>query len=371
MSTTTQRSRRGSTPWPMRRARHSRRSGQERHLPHEAWHVVQQAQGRVKPTMQLQDGVPVNDDQGLEHEADAMGARASSLITAGAQAVLHLQGQIGNQAVQRLLGPAVVQREFDDEDKVGEDAVGVWRGPARHPESATPKFEGLNESGLIDGEITSDVQPHAFTDGGRVGEGAWHHCGGTGGKGVENLGDATLVAPVFKTSPPGKDGVAKAWIRHGTGKVKVKRSFLGVTHGVQGAFTDGSGTGWMSPRARDRIDRHERQHTKKTKEIHDTHIKPLEERIDKYRGIIKAKKQGATEAVARADLETEINWNQAVTDFANEDTAENTPMGPVDNDDSSSADFYKDYPTTPEFQAKTGCSIYEGVMASGSKKGKT
>jgi hypothetical protein len=50
--------------------------GQERHLPHEAWHVVQQAQGRVKPTMQLKDGVPVNDDAGLEHEADVMGERA-------------------------------------------------------------------------------------------------------------------------------------------------------------------------------------------------------------------------------------------------------------------------------------------------------
>lgn len=27
--------------------------GQEQHLPHEAWHVVQQAHGRVKPTMQM------------------------------------------------------------------------------------------------------------------------------------------------------------------------------------------------------------------------------------------------------------------------------------------------------------------------------
>ena len=34
-------------------------SGQEQHLPHEAWHVVQQAQGRVKPTMQMTGGVPV------------------------------------------------------------------------------------------------------------------------------------------------------------------------------------------------------------------------------------------------------------------------------------------------------------------------
>ena len=50
--------------------------GQEQHLPHEAWHVVQQAQGRVKPTMQMKGGVPVNDDQGLEREADVMGGRA-------------------------------------------------------------------------------------------------------------------------------------------------------------------------------------------------------------------------------------------------------------------------------------------------------
>ena len=51
--------------------------GQEKHLPHEAWHVAQQAQGRVKPTMQMA-GQHVNDDRGLEREADLMGERASS-----------------------------------------------------------------------------------------------------------------------------------------------------------------------------------------------------------------------------------------------------------------------------------------------------
>jgi Domain of unknown function (DUF4157) len=50
-------------------------SGQERHLAHEAWHVVQQKQGRVKPTMQMK-GVQINDDEGLEKEADVMGAKA-------------------------------------------------------------------------------------------------------------------------------------------------------------------------------------------------------------------------------------------------------------------------------------------------------
>ncbi len=53
--------------------------GQERHLPHEAWHVAQQKQGRVQPTMQMKEGIPVNDDAGLEHEADVMGAKAMAL----------------------------------------------------------------------------------------------------------------------------------------------------------------------------------------------------------------------------------------------------------------------------------------------------
>ncbi|MEX6689600.1 DUF4157 domain-containing protein [Danxiaibacter flavus] len=50
--------------------------GQEKHLPHEAWHVVQQKQGRVKPTMQMKGNMQINDDEGLEKEADAMGGKA-------------------------------------------------------------------------------------------------------------------------------------------------------------------------------------------------------------------------------------------------------------------------------------------------------
>ncbi|WP_248924020.1 DUF4157 domain-containing protein [Paenibacillus hamazuiensis] len=49
--------------------------GQERHLPHEGWHVVQQRQGRVQPGYQAK-GAAVNDDPALEAEADAMGAKA-------------------------------------------------------------------------------------------------------------------------------------------------------------------------------------------------------------------------------------------------------------------------------------------------------
>jgi len=51
--------------------------GQERHLPHEAWHVVQQKKGRVEPTMQTK-GVGVNDNPGLEQEATVMGQKANA-----------------------------------------------------------------------------------------------------------------------------------------------------------------------------------------------------------------------------------------------------------------------------------------------------
>jgi len=49
--------------------------GQEQHLAHEAWHVVQQQQGRVRGSTQLA-GVSINDDPALEREADVMGAKA-------------------------------------------------------------------------------------------------------------------------------------------------------------------------------------------------------------------------------------------------------------------------------------------------------
>ena len=53
--------------------------GQEQHLPHEAWHVVQQAQGRVAPTTRMRRGAALNDDSALEREAERMGQRASRI----------------------------------------------------------------------------------------------------------------------------------------------------------------------------------------------------------------------------------------------------------------------------------------------------
>jgi len=81
--------------------------GQEKHLPHEAWHVVQQKQGRVNATMQMK-GVGINDDAGLEREADVMGKQA---VQRGAVADGGDEGQYRNvpltvagAPVQRLTG---------------------------------------------------------------------------------------------------------------------------------------------------------------------------------------------------------------------------------------------------------------------------
>lgn len=50
-------------------------TGQEKHLPHELGHVVQQMQGRVQPTTSV-DGMAVNDNPALEKEADILGDKA-------------------------------------------------------------------------------------------------------------------------------------------------------------------------------------------------------------------------------------------------------------------------------------------------------
>jgi len=83
--------------------------GQERHLPHEAWHVVQQKQGRVRPTQALRKGVAINDDTGLEREADVMGAKALQMRLTPAQG---LRGaSIAGGGIQFRAAPSgVVQR---------------------------------------------------------------------------------------------------------------------------------------------------------------------------------------------------------------------------------------------------------------------
>ncbi|MEP6871381.1 MAG: hypothetical protein ABI939_05965, partial [Anaerolineaceae bacterium] len=151
------------------------------------------------------------------------------------------------------------------------------------------------------------------------------------------------TAPVYESKPATAKKPAKAWIKSGTGKVAVVRSFIGVPSGNNGVYKHGGGATWITGKAASRIDKHEKEHIKTTKALHDAHIKPLEKRVSTYRGMTGNNKDGADEAAAIAALQTEINWNTAVNDFATNDTAQNTPMGPVDTIDLAKPDFYFDF----------------------------
>lgn len=76
--------------------------GQEEYLAHEVWHVVQQKEGRVKPTIQLEGGVPVNDDVSLEKEADVMGEKVVELKSENENSTVELsQKNVSGNTIQR------------------------------------------------------------------------------------------------------------------------------------------------------------------------------------------------------------------------------------------------------------------------------
>lgn len=117
--------------------------GQEQHLPHEAWHVVQQAQGRVRPTRQMKANVPVNDDAALEAEADAMGQQALALGRAGGAQADAAPTQLSTPA-NSSAQPAVQRRPWlKDED------TGVYRDSQRNLDLAFIRTSGKNNVGAF------------------------------------------------------------------------------------------------------------------------------------------------------------------------------------------------------------------------------
>ena len=114
--------------------------GQEQHLPHEAWHVVQQRQGRVQPTMRVA-GAAVNDDPALEREADSVGtwatANARQIPRAG-PAGLAPAGSAPVNAAQAAVGTAVFQMVWTWDMKKGK-----WFSDLGDAETtARPTFKG-------------------------------------------------------------------------------------------------------------------------------------------------------------------------------------------------------------------------------------
>lgn len=143
--------------------------GQDRALAHEAWHTVQQRQGRVRPTAQLA-GEPLNDQPALEREADFMGGRAwreGGRVSVPGGATEAFESRLsphplksgpstgGGGVVQALMNPPS-KGNFKDYDEA------ELQVPS-HNAANNPTLALVTNSGVI-GPSSSPVDPGGFDD---------------------------------------------------------------------------------------------------------------------------------------------------------------------------------------------------------------
>ncbi len=144
-------------------------SGQEKHLPHEAWHVVQQKQGRVQPTMQmkgpstsLRSPISINDDIELEKEADVMGAEALQLLDNDSNK--GISSTSINKVIQRTIGSEKKKEERKKKKKKRKKKSKPLdiKKPRKSLPSPVPKKE---VSKILDEETIDSKKPETVPSG--------------------------------------------------------------------------------------------------------------------------------------------------------------------------------------------------------------
>lgn len=142
--------------------------GQDGHLGHEAWHVVQQLQGRVKATGRVGD-LKVNDDDAMEREADIMGRRVMAAAAPGF-ATATSRTVAANTRVGRAPGVVQLKKGLRARvrEKVFREGIGSLRGRERRfahdagdglaatrPSAHALQTEILKRTGRRQAELTS------------------------------------------------------------------------------------------------------------------------------------------------------------------------------------------------------------------------
>jgi uncharacterized protein DUF4157 len=118
-------------------------SGAEPHLPHEAWHAVQQLSGRARPGA---GGGEINDDPALEAEADRMGARAASAAPAAMPpALMPPPNAARDFPIQRLVRTGSGKTKIDETE---------YQTGAKKAVGTRVKVK----------DLIADATPRAFTD---------------------------------------------------------------------------------------------------------------------------------------------------------------------------------------------------------------
>ena len=127
--------------------------GQEKHLGHEAWHTVQQKQGRVETTTQFK-GIAGNDDQGLVKEADLMGAKVSQALTHQSETTCLDNQRSGQSSLQKksVTGEAVQRKVGFEFQTVGSTSGKMYEkqrtgiGAYRYNAGTDPIDRGVHPS---------------------------------------------------------------------------------------------------------------------------------------------------------------------------------------------------------------------------------
>jgi len=136
-------------------------SGQEKHLPHEAWHVVQQAQGRVKPTAQFHGDVAVNDDENLEKEADLMGAQALQMANVENDAPIQQKSISELGSIQKK--DIIQKQKYLELDTIPEETDEEVQNDATYDPMWKKASKDIGEKGAVD-QIGPDIKalPNLF-----------------------------------------------------------------------------------------------------------------------------------------------------------------------------------------------------------------
>lgn len=133
--------------------------GQERHLPHEAWHIVQQKQGRapLAPQMKEPDVEPADS---LEIEADAMGAKAAGAAASnrldyhGMEVTVAANNKSG-QSDELIIAQAYKESRFDPSAKNSKSSA---TGLLQMTKGAVAEVNRVNKTSYAHADMTNAAQ---------------------------------------------------------------------------------------------------------------------------------------------------------------------------------------------------------------------
>jgi hypothetical protein len=210
----------------------------------------------------------------------------------------------------------------------------------------------------------SDDVPHAFVT---EKAGSIPYSGGGHGGGPHVMQDVGEIEeekpPEYDTDWGGPISKASAWVIPGTGTLTVRRSYETSPAGDQG-------TGWwVSPGAAAALNAHELEHVKASKDLWDTHLQPVLDRVAKSRKL--GEKVDWSSSTAEAFLRKTIDWEKGVSEFKSLD-GDNKGGGTVDKSEQAKPGYEQmvryresgdpDKPKVPVFGGTVDDQFFEHLL---------